>query len=302
MRQRIDVEQVFQGISEDDFRVDVTRQFVNGVSVYAHLGSSLNDVTITSVVDTASLGAGLNSLAATSISVESNPDNGTLRITSGNKVFSVLSTNVRIVPTTLAEGLSYLPDGRAVLVNNGLAFELAGAAVDLNSFVSGVAYGGFRPSFRPDGGVSIDLGNSERFVGAFVIGDVASPTACGYPSFVTPTGNPASEAYAFTMKCANGITQAITPLTDSPAFYTTLANAGLEAQTNRDTGVVTIASVGRFKPSFFINPLKAADTTFLNANKNADGVAFRAKDANGDGRTDYEVLTANGVQVLYGLP
>ena len=54
--------------------------------------------------------------------------------------------------------------------------------------------------------------------------------------------------------------------------------------------------------SFFASALSTADQTYLNANKNADGVAFRAKDANGDGRMDYEFLTSTGVQLFYGLP
>jgi len=249
-------------------------------------------------------GAGLRALAATTndISVSANANNSGLRIRSGSQVYSVISTAIRIVPVTMPEGFSFLPDGRTVLVNAGYAFELAGTAVDLDSFISGVVFGGFTPSFRADGGVSIALGNNERFVGAFVISDINSDTACGYPSFISPSGNPASAAYAFTMRCQNGVTQAITPLTDSPLFYATLANAGLEVQTNRDNGIVSISTVGRFKPSFFVNPLSTADTAYFNQTRNADGVAFRARDANRDGRIDYEVLTSSGVQLLYGMP
>ncbi len=248
-------------------------------------------------------GAGLSALAATAESIEviGNANNDSLRIVSSGKEYAVLATAVRIVPPTLAEGLSTLPDGRTLLVNNGYAFELAGTAADIDSFLSGIAYAGFTTTFRADGGVNIDVGNNQRFVGSFVISDVASSAECGYPSFTAPTGNPASEAYAFAMQCENGVTQSITPLTDSPQFYATLANAGLEAQTNRDTGVVTIANVGRFKPSFFVNPLSTADQAFFDQAKNADGVAFRARDVNGDTIVDYEVLTATGVQVLYGV-
>lgn len=249
------------------------------------------------------LAPGLNAFAATGpdISVQRNANNDGLRISSGGKEYSVLATAMRIVPSTLAEGLSTLPDGRLLLVNNGYAFELAGSPADIDSFLSGIAFAGYDTTFRADGGVSINVGSNQRFVGSFVVGDVASSTECGYPEFVAPTGNPASEAYAFQMQCENGVTQTITPLTDSPQFYATLANAGLEVQTNRDNGVVSIANVGRFKPSFFVNPLSAADQAFLDRVKNADGVAFRARDVNGDTVVDYEVLTATGVQVLYGV-
>ena len=85
-------------------------------------------------------------------------------------------------------------------------------------------------------------------------------------------------------------------------FYTTIANAGLEALTDRNTGIIQIKNLGNFRPSFFASALSTADQTYLNANKNADGVAFRSKDANGDGRMDYEFLTSTGVQLFYGLP
>ncbi len=265
---------------------------------------TLADSLVTFVtIDSSVLAPGLNAFAATGpdISVQRNATNDGLRISSGGKEYSVLATAMRIVPSTLAEGLSTLPDGRLLLVNNGYAFELAGSPADIDSFLSGIAFAGYDTTFRADGGVSINVGSNQRFVGSFVVGDVASSTECGYPEFVAPTGNPASEAYAFQMQCENGVTQTITPLTDSPQFYATLANAGLEVQTNRDNGVVSIANVGRFKPSFFVNPLSAADQAFLDRVKNADGVAFRARDVNGDTVVDYEVLTATGVQVLYGV-
>ncbi len=263
-----------------------------------------DSIRITVTLDrSVTLGNGLNALALTSsdTTVRRNETDDSMRITSGGKEYAVVATAMRIVPPTLAEGLSALPDGRLLLVRDGYAFEVAGTATDIDSFISGVAFAGFTPSFRSDGGVNIAVGNNQRFVGSFVISDVASSAECGYPSFTAPTGNPASEAYAFAMQCENGVTQNITPLTDSPQFFATLANAGLEAQTNRDTGVVTIANVGRFKPSFFVNPLSAADQAFFDRVKNADGVAFRARDVNGDTIVDYEVLTATGSQVLYGV-
>ncbi len=268
----------------------------------AGLRTSLN---IDSPINTDSVlqGAGLNALAVTgsSIEIQESATDDSLRIVSNGKEYAVLATAMRIVPPTLADGLSTLPDGRTLLVTNGYAYELAGTAADIDSFLSGIAFAGFTTTFRTDGGVNIDVGNNQRFVGSFVIGDVAASNECGYPNFVAPSGNPASEAYAFAMQCENGVTQSITPLTDSPQFFVSLANAGLEAQTNRDTGVISIANIGRFKPSFFVNPLNGADIAYLDREKNADGVAFRARDVNGDTIVDYEVLTATGVQVLYGV-
>ena len=103
------------------------------------------------------------------------------------------------------------------------------------------------------------------------------------------------------VNCADGAKQRITPFTNASGFYTTLANAGMNASTDRNTGIVTIANIGNFKPSFFVTALSSNDAAYYEATKNIDGIAFRATDANADGKTDYEIISAKGVQLMYGL-
>lgn len=254
-------------------------------------------------VSTSVLQGGLNVQALQGpVEVVPNANDNGIRIKAGGQEYAAVSTATRVAPSTLTDGVSSLPDGRFLLVSNGYSFELASAPVDYGSFASAIAYANYTPNVRTDGGISIELSASERFTGAFAADNIAASGACGFPTFTAPTVAPTDAAYAFRMVCANGATQRITPLTDTPLFYSTLVNAGLETNTDRDTGIVTIASVGRFKPSFFVTVPTAADTTYFNARKNADGVAFRARDANGDGRMDYDVMTATSVQLLYGLP
>ena len=69
--------------------------------------------------------------------------------------------------------------------------------------------------------------------------------------------------------------------------------------TNLETGVITIDGF-QFKPDYFLTPLSSEDSVYLTLN-GIQGVAFRATDANDDGRTDYEVITESGVQVFYSL-
>ena len=85
------------------------------------------------------------------------------------------------------------------------------------------------------------------------------------------------------------------------AFFRSVAATGLNTSVDPSTGVITIGSFS-FKPSYFVEPLTASESIFLGANDDASGVAYQTLDANGDGITDYQVLTVNGKQVVYGRP
>lgn len=304
------------GVTAESWNQDSTNlgnlKFTDGIA-QGLLGDGLVELTFTDVTDSAATSgggtpstngnAGLKLLAAQEpISIVTNDQNNSFRIVAGKTEYAALSTAVRLVPSTMQNSTSLLPDGRYLVVHNGIAFELATTAADIDSFNSGVAFAGYVPMLRSDGGVAILISDNERMAAAFALSNVASTQACGYPSFTAPSGDPSAATYAFVMTCASGVSQRLTPLPDSPLFYTTLANSGLEVQTDRDTGIVSIETVGRFKPSFFATAPTAADTTYFNARKNADGVAFRARDVNGDGTMDYDVITADRIQVLYGVP
>lgn len=256
-----------------------------------------------SIVRAASATAGLNVSAATGDTATADSETGTIAVKVGSANVVAVASAARLVPSSVATGISSLPDGRTLIVESGVAIDLAPTTVNTLGFTAAVFNAGFTPSFRENGSVGITLNANETFSGAFAYDSVGTTTAstCGAVSFVAPTGSPAAASYAFVTKCANGTTQRITPFAADAKFYTTLANAGLEATTDRNSGTVTIANVGKFKPSFFVKALTDADSTYLTANKNADGVAFRAKESNGDGKMDYEFITSTGVQVLYGM-
>ncbi len=247
--------------------------------------------------------AGLNVAAATGDTITTDKETGTMAIKVGSANIIAVASAARLVPASVATGVTSLPDGRTLLVESGVAVDLAPTAVNTIGFTTAVYNAGFKMNFRENGSVGITLSANETFSGAFAYDSVGTTTAatCGAMTFTAPTGSPAAATYAFTAKCANGTTQRITPFAADTKFYSTLANAGLEVTTDRNTGTVSVGTAGKFKPSFFVKALTDADTTFLNANKNADGVAFRAKESNGDGKMDYEFITSSGVQVLYGM-
>ncbi len=248
------------------------------------------------------LGGGLNLQAATSFAVDVDAITGALRVRADAESYAATSTAVRLVPSTIPEGVSYLADGRAVAVADGVAIELAPAAVDVLGFAAAVQKAGFPATFRTDGSLALALANNQRFSGTFAYDNLGSITStCGAISFSDPQGAVNAASYAFTMRCANGITQRILPFVDNSAFFSVVTNSGLTVRTDRNTGAITIGTVGRFKPSFFVNPLTTADQTYL-TQVGTNGFAFRSRDVNGDGRADYEVISSTGVQILYAMP
>lgn len=251
-------------------------------------------------IDTAALLSGGNILEATVAPTIEVEDSGRFTYSTSTEKYVGRSV-VRIVPSSIPNGSSALANGKTLLVQAGVATEVSPTALDEATFGAAVTGAGFQLSYNDNGSIAIDLGNNESFSGAFAYNNVGTATSCGAVTFTAPTGSPTDPDYAFIANCADGAKQRITPFANTNAFYTTLSNEGLSATTDRNTGIVTIPNFGSFKPSFFVTPLSLNDTAYYNATKNADGIAFRASDANGDGKTDYEIISATGVQIIYGL-
>lgn len=229
------------------------------------------------------------------------PDTLFVDVTAGSEKFSGLFGSIRLASDLLPTENSYLPNGQILIVNNGTALELGGAPVNNTSFTAAITGAGYTLEYVVGGNFVLGLDNNELFSGTFSFQNIAASGECSAVTFTAPTGPLNSAEYAFQMNCNNGITQRIVPIPQNPAFYTSVADAGIEVKTDKNTGIITVPGVGSFKSSFFVKPATAADTTFYNANKDSNNVAFRATDANGDGKTDFEVISENGVQLLYGL-
>ncbi|MGJ8689367.1 MAG: hypothetical protein ACSHXZ_07585 [Gammaproteobacteria bacterium] len=229
------------------------------------------------------------------------PDSMFVNLLSDNDVYAAQLDTVRVASDLLSDGVSILPNGQQLAVNNGIAVEIGGAPVNNTLFTEALTSAGYTLDYVAGGNFSIGLPNNERFSGTFPLQNVSASSECTSVSFTTGTGAVNAASYAFEMVCNNGVTQQILPVVLDQAFYTTVADAGIEASTDKKTGIVTIPGVGSFKPSFFVTPHSAADAIDYNASKNAEGIGFRASDKNGDGKVDYEILSSDGVQVLYSL-
>ncbi|MCP5343502.1 MAG: hypothetical protein H7A05_02680 [Pseudomonadales bacterium] len=232
----------------------------------------------------------------------SQTDNGATLVSYEGQNYIASIGSGRIVPSVLSDGITVLPDGSLLYVTAGTSTELSAAPVNDEALSNAIIAAGYSEITRNNGVINIGLGNNERFAGVLAYENIGSNVAgCSSVSFNAPTGNPASTDYVFTMSCDDGAVQHITPFPDSSVFFDTVTNAGFDVRTDRNTGVISIEGVGNVRPSFFVTPLTDNDTTYLNANKTAEGIAIRSTDANGDGKTDYEVISENGVQLMYGL-
>jgi len=225
---------------------------------------------------------------------------GTVMIKAPGETYSAAVVNTRIVSSSVPEGLSFMRDGRALIVARGVAMELAPIAVDLVGFTSLVESAGYEMSLRERGAIHVSLSTTDTFVGVFAYDNLAnSAGSCGTSTLIEPVGEPNSAGYSFGVKCSNGVNQKIVPYVHDPVFYRSVTDYGLTLTTDRNTGIITIPNVGVYKPDFFVSKLSSAQQQFLTANKDARGVAFEFKDLNNDGRGDVVFYTAAGAQPLY---
>ena len=219
--------------------------------------------------------------------------------------YAGMISGVRTVPTTVPNGIRFRADGRATLVTNGTAIDVAPTAYGLVKFVDVVEAAGFTYTQNSNATFTLNLGDGSTFVGAFAYDNLTDSdltSACGAVSVTQPSGALNSPNYSFGISCANGVTQKVVPSLASTNYLSTVQASGLTATTNRNTGVITISGgVGQLKPSFFTSTPTAAELEYHATAKDSLGIATQSTDVNGDGLTDYKVITSDKVQVLYGV-
>ncbi len=213
-----------------------------------------------------------------------------------------IATRAHILPPDVGDGVHTLQHGATLLVDGTLGLEVSPFALDLNAFASELAEMGFALSQQGDGTVLIELGADEHFSGAFAYDNLyGQSTQCDAVSIEAPTGSPLSPDYRFAVICDGGAVQHVTPAIHDEAFYDVLLANGLAVSTDRNTGLLVIEDVGQFRPDYFVLPLTAEQQAWLAENAGPLDVALQATDVNNNGITDYLLLSAAGVQVIFGL-
>lgn len=246
-----------------------------------------------------------SALGLTTGSVTVDATTGGVRFQDGSNTVSYLIASVAAAPVSLPLGQFTFSDGATILVKDGLAVELIPAPYDLIGFaaaINSIGNGEFTTTLNGSGATLLtEVSSGVVFSAAFssMITNAASGT--GSLSFAVPSGDPASPDYVFTAHYGDGSSQVVTPIIANSAFFRSVSNAGFQVTTNRENGTIQIDSFN-FKPDYFQMPLTSADNSFLSANKDSSGVAYRAVNANNDGIMDYEIVTATGKQIVYGRP
>ncbi|MBU2099453.1 MAG: hypothetical protein KKD00_11875, partial [Gammaproteobacteria bacterium] len=276
---------------------------IGGVSVLSILNGFLSGTaTLLTIVDESGRIANTVALTDSNSSITVDDATGEVVVKVPGETYSGMIVAVRGVPATVPNGITFRRDGRALIVSNGTAVELATNAADLIGFIASIENQGYEFTQRNNASFSLNLGGGQRFVGAFAYDNLVNKDieACGAVTIGTPSGALNSPSYAFKANCANGIVQNITPFIDNVDFLNSLTGFGFDGRINRNTGIITVAGVGVFKPSFFVAPRTDAEKAYHAANKDSFGIAYQSGDFNGDGKLDFKVISNSGAQLLFG--
>ncbi len=242
-------------------------------------------------------------LAANSLSAESTT--GLVNYSKDGANYAIRVSSVHPASVAIPDGDYLLDDGSRLLVQNELAIVLVPSSLDITAFaaaIENVGSGAFTTEISTSGAIQlVETSSSIVFSANFSDDAIESVNGTGALTFEAPTGDAAATGYVFTVQHADGSRQALSPALVDNTFFDSVANAGFAVTTDRSTGVIQIAGFN-FKPDYFQLPLTTVDSTYLDANKDSAGVAYRALNANGDGVTDYQVITSTGTQIVYGQP
>jgi hypothetical protein len=232
------------------------------------------------------------------------PASGRTDITVNGELYPTRVINFLVVDDSTADGTTVLDNGAALLVKDGAAFVTAPAAKDFAALSSGLSTAFSATVTRNNTTGSLVLENSSikaSVTFAFEnAADTSGPT--GSVTFTETSTNPADPGYKIVVQYSDGSSQSLLPYVAENNFIDSLQLLGTLPLIDRSTGVVDIDGL-LVKPDVVVRPLLTSEQTFLDINQDANGVAFTTTgDMNGDGTTDYLILSDEGAQVLYAVP
>ena len=235
---------------------------------------------------------------------------GTVAFASDSGATEAFVTGVAIVPDSVPQGVFVSPDGSALIIADCVAISLAPSPADPVEFVRAIELvggGEFITTIRDNGALALTHAPSGDAINITFPFDVIGSGEPGtMTSFTLPQGNdPVDPEYLIGVTFEDGSEQSLVPMIATPQFYDSVTALGLEMETDRSTGVITINGY-RFKAGYNSWPATSFEILYWNSSADAFGVAYIPTDANGDGVTDFNVVTLiNGVlagQIVYQLP
>ena len=234
---------------------------------------------------------------------------GTVAFASDSGATEAFVTAVAIVPDSVPQGVFISPDGSTLIIADCVAISLAPSPADPVEFVRAIelVVVGVTTTIRDNGALALTHAPSGDAINITFPFDVIGSGEPGtMTSFRLPQGNdPVDPEYLIDVTFEDGSEQSLVPMIATPQFYDSVTALGLEMETDRSTGVITISGY-RFRAGYNSWPATNFEILYWNRSADAFGVAYIPTDANGDGVTDFNVVTLiNGVlagQIVYQLP
>ncbi|MDX1492359.1 MAG: hypothetical protein R3332_13845 [Pseudohongiellaceae bacterium] len=244
----------------------------------------------------------LLSSAFSNTSVSYDATTGQIQLLGNDSRLSLQAHRLVLAPATLGSGLSILANGHWLITNNGLGIELSPLALDSLPFYSALEQALLPMNVNADGSINVDLGNGIRFSGIFSFNYLPlGSSQCQDFTLTAPQGDEHDPDYRYQIDCASGASQTLLPYMFTQGLYEFGSSTGFNMSTDLGSGIFTIEGFGQFKPSYLVHSPSAADLEFLQLHQSAQGVAFRAGFFNEDEVLDFEMISANGKQTLFGL-
>jgi hypothetical protein len=203
------------------------------------------------------------------------------------------------------QALTELADGLVVAGSGGFAFLLAPVAWNPAAVTSALAQWGDVIQ-SADGRLEIlatTLDPERHFTATFTFRGVSSAMATTAAAELLPpqTTDTADPRHLYTLRYADGIEEVLQPIVAAPGFMASLAARQLSVRFDRNQGMLTINDQN-FRPAYFVEEADADARTFLAANADGFDLAFRPGHGNTDGIVDYQIISPQGSQWLYGQP
>ncbi len=216
-----------------------------------------------------------------------------------------------MVVSSLVDNETYdMPDGTKMHILSGISMHCAPASIEPLAVMTEFDSLGFNASLKNDGRISLQSGNEGVMLGGSFGWNVTrdNSVSAGAMSFEVQGTDIASESFSLLVRYADGSAQALAPSIVAYDDFINFLDAALPDQyrIDRDTGVIDLSSIdaGLWRPDYTFTPLASMseeETSWYEGHKDGNGIAFDARDENGDGFVDVIFYSNNpsGKQTIY---
>ncbi|MBF0390707.1 MAG: hypothetical protein HQK71_11465, partial [Desulfamplus sp.] len=221
--------------------------------------------------------------------------------------------DARVVSSVIPQGMYELPEGRFLLVSNGIAGIVTPAPLDaVDTLLSADNLLKIDAIFGSDkkeianinitnaGVLNIKFKDGSRFSGTFGYGAVKKGGFdAGTSSFELHGKDPASEAYSVLLRYSDGSTQQIFPSVSALEQLIEVLDrlAPGSYKIDNQTGILTVLGMN-FRPNYLIGVGSTDDKAWFYANKDSNNIAWEIIDYNADSVDDLKMWTPDGALVI----